>query len=128
MAQRNLPQLRCSVRLIHPCDHLSIDQNMALIAHCIQKYFYSFSFLNPLLEYAHQVFERAKLNRNLVSIVEFFAESNEPILIYPILYEIYDVVVDRNRSVAEADHILDSSCILDVMKLLPGVKAGKDVT
>ena len=114
--------------LSHSFDHLSFDQKMTLIGNCIQQYLYSVGFLNTLLEYAHQVFERAELNRNSVSILEFFTELNEPVFIYLLLDEIYDSVVYRNRTIIKADYFLNASCVIDIMKLLAGVKAGKDIT
>ena len=112
---------------MHSFDHLSFDQKMALIGNCIQQYLYSVGFINTLLEYAHQAFERAEFNRNLLSILEFFTKLNEPVFIYPFLNEIYDFIIYGKRTITEADYFLHASCVIDVMKLFAGVKAGKDI-
>jgi hypothetical protein len=113
---------------MHSFNHLSIDQKMALIAHCIEKYFYSVGFLSPRLEYADEAFERAAPNRYLISIIEFFADSNEAVLIYTIFNEIYDFVIDRNWITAEADHIFHASRVIDLVKQSASIKVRKDVT
>jgi hypothetical protein len=115
-------------RLIYSFYHLSIDHKMALINYCVEKYSHSVSILKVPLEYSDQVLERARGNRNLVSKLELFAESNESILIHLFSDKIYDFVIDGSRPAAEADHILHASRILDLMKQPTGIKVRKDVT
>ena len=114
--------------LIYPFDHLSTDQKMALITHCIKEYFYSVACLHSLLEYADEAFERSELNLNLISELELVAELNESILINLCPDEIYDLVIDRNRTTAEADNILYTPCVVDLMNQQAGIEVRKNVT
>jgi hypothetical protein len=101
---------------------------MALIFHCVEQYAYAVTVLNLFLEYADDTSERAGVNFNLVSRLKFFTKSNESIFTYLFFDEIYDSVIDGNRTAAEADHILHAPRIIDPMKHPASIKVRKDVT
>lgn len=101
-------------RLIHLLDHLSIDDQMALIIHCAEKDFYSVTILKLLCEDATEALKMPGLNLNFVSRCEFFDLHNS-IVIQPFTDEVYDFVVDRNRPAADADHILHAPRGIDLI-------------
>ena len=115
-------------RPIHLLNHLSINQKMALILHCVEKDSYSVFILCRPLEYADKAFKRAGTNLNPVSRLQFLVPADEPIPIYLCPDETDHVVIDRNRTAAEADHVQHASRVIDLTKLPAGIKVGKDVT
>jgi hypothetical protein len=52
---------------------------------------------------------------------------NESVVAYPLPDHADDGFVDWNRMAAEANDVLNASCVIDLMKLPIDVEAGEDV-
>jgi len=113
-------------QLINSLYQISIDQKRALIIQRVEKYLYSIGALYIPVENADEVLKRPEINSNLIPKLKFLVQANESILGCLGLHEIDYSVIYGNRIRAEADYVLYTSRVIDIMKA-DGLKTRKNI-
>lgn len=98
---------------------------MTLTAYGVEEDPYSVFVLCLSFEYANEAFEWAGIDPDPLSWLEFLVPADESILPYLCLEETDYILIDRNRTATETDYVLHTPGVIDVMKLLIGIKSGK---
>ena len=66
--------------LVDLLNHLSIDEQMALIINRVEEYFYSLFVAHMPLEYSDETLKRTRSNPHLVSRFKFLMETNQSVI------------------------------------------------
>ena|SRR5689334_11530706 len=113
--------------LVDLLNHLSVDQETALIINRVEQYFYSLFVAHVSLEYSNETLKRTRSDLHLVSRFQLFMETNESVVADFFLDEIDYFVVNPNGVATKADYMLHASGVVDVVKLSVSAEVGKDV-
>jgi|SRR5215216_2424291 len=81
-----------------------------------------------LLKDADEALKRTGIDSHPVSSLKVVILANKSIFIQAFFDDLDYLVINRNRLSAETDNVMDAARKIDVMELLNGVEARKDVT